>query len=187
VSRLATPEAALASGRRSPLAATPRSLSALATSLAFRLSTGIQLSQCETADHKSASLKRHLAGAGSQRIFVLGFNGRVEGARAVPLIFINTVPDDRIAELLANWPHPAKLIVVTDGERDRSGRGQHPISSARPRYLAGRRQRSGRPAGSPRRTRLLRRSSGRVTNSRPLQAADGRRRGRTPITMRMPA
>ncbi len=32
-------------------------------------------------------------------------------------IFITTDDKGRIAELLANWPHPAKLIVVTDGER----------------------------------------------------------------------
>src|SRR3954470_3362801 len=32
-------------------------------------------------------------------------------------IFISTKDRGRIAELLRNWPHPAKLIVVTDGER----------------------------------------------------------------------
>src|SRR6185503_6831651 len=32
-------------------------------------------------------------------------------------IFISTNDKGRIAELLANWPYPAKLIVVTDGER----------------------------------------------------------------------
>jgi malate dehydrogenase (oxaloacetate-decarboxylating)(NADP+) len=32
-------------------------------------------------------------------------------------IFITANDKGRIAELLANWPHPAKLIVVTDGER----------------------------------------------------------------------
>src|SRR3954466_1650009 len=32
-------------------------------------------------------------------------------------IFISTNDRGRIAELLRNWPHPAKLIVVTDGER----------------------------------------------------------------------
>jgi malate dehydrogenase (oxaloacetate-decarboxylating)(NADP+) len=32
-------------------------------------------------------------------------------------MFIGANDRGRIAELLANWPHPAKLIVVTDGER----------------------------------------------------------------------
>ena len=32
-------------------------------------------------------------------------------------IFIGANDRGRIAELLSNWPHPAKLIVVTDGER----------------------------------------------------------------------
>jgi malate dehydrogenase (oxaloacetate-decarboxylating)(NADP+) len=32
-------------------------------------------------------------------------------------IFITTNDKGRIAVLLGNWPHPAKLIVVTDGER----------------------------------------------------------------------
>ena len=32
-------------------------------------------------------------------------------------IFIGANDRGRIAELLGNWPHPAKLIVVTDGER----------------------------------------------------------------------
>jgi malate dehydrogenase (oxaloacetate-decarboxylating)(NADP+) len=32
-------------------------------------------------------------------------------------IFITANDKGRIAELLGNWPHPAKLIVVTDGER----------------------------------------------------------------------
>lgn len=32
-------------------------------------------------------------------------------------MFISANDRGRIAELLANWPHPAKLIVVTDGER----------------------------------------------------------------------
>ena len=32
-------------------------------------------------------------------------------------IFISTKDRGRIVELLRNWPHPAKLIVVTDGER----------------------------------------------------------------------
>jgi len=32
-------------------------------------------------------------------------------------IFISTKDRGRVAELLRNWPHPAKLIVVTDGER----------------------------------------------------------------------
>jgi malate dehydrogenase (oxaloacetate-decarboxylating)(NADP+) len=32
-------------------------------------------------------------------------------------IFIGANDHGRIAELLRNWPHPAKLIVVTDGER----------------------------------------------------------------------
>src|ERR1700694_2589362 len=32
-------------------------------------------------------------------------------------IFINANDRGRIAELLGNWPYPAKLIVVTDGER----------------------------------------------------------------------
>src|SRR5256714_6380239 len=32
-------------------------------------------------------------------------------------IFISTKDRGRIAELLRNWPHPAKLILVTDGER----------------------------------------------------------------------
>jgi len=32
-------------------------------------------------------------------------------------IFISTNDRGRISELLGNWPHPAKLIVVTDGER----------------------------------------------------------------------
>ena len=32
-------------------------------------------------------------------------------------MFINANDRGSIAELLANWPHPAKLIVVTDGER----------------------------------------------------------------------
>src|SRR6266508_1222317 len=32
-------------------------------------------------------------------------------------IFIGANDRDRIAKLLDNWPHPAKLIVVTDGER----------------------------------------------------------------------
>jgi malate dehydrogenase (oxaloacetate-decarboxylating)(NADP+) len=32
-------------------------------------------------------------------------------------IFIGANDRGRIAELFANWPHPAKLIVVTDGER----------------------------------------------------------------------
>src|ERR1700694_5631612 len=32
-------------------------------------------------------------------------------------IFIGANDRGRIARLLANWPHPAKLIVVTDGER----------------------------------------------------------------------
>jgi malate dehydrogenase (oxaloacetate-decarboxylating)(NADP+) len=32
-------------------------------------------------------------------------------------MFINANDRGRIAELLANWPYPAKLIVVTDGER----------------------------------------------------------------------
>jgi malate dehydrogenase (oxaloacetate-decarboxylating)(NADP+) len=32
-------------------------------------------------------------------------------------IFISTKDRGRIAELLGNWPYPAKLIVVTDGER----------------------------------------------------------------------
>ncbi len=32
-------------------------------------------------------------------------------------MFINASDRGRIAELLANWPYPAKLIVVTDGER----------------------------------------------------------------------
>jgi malate dehydrogenase (oxaloacetate-decarboxylating)(NADP+) len=32
-------------------------------------------------------------------------------------MFVNANDRGRIAELLANWPYPAKLIVVTDGER----------------------------------------------------------------------
>src|SRR6195952_1202185 len=32
-------------------------------------------------------------------------------------MFIGANDRRRIAELLGNWPHPAKLIVVTDGER----------------------------------------------------------------------
>jgi malate dehydrogenase (oxaloacetate-decarboxylating)(NADP+) len=32
-------------------------------------------------------------------------------------IFIGANDRGRVAEVLANWPHPAKLIVVTDGER----------------------------------------------------------------------
>src|SRR6202047_3166688 len=32
-------------------------------------------------------------------------------------VFIGTNDRGRIAEVLANWPYPAKLIVVTDGER----------------------------------------------------------------------
>jgi malate dehydrogenase (oxaloacetate-decarboxylating)(NADP+) len=32
-------------------------------------------------------------------------------------MFIGANDRGRVAELLANWPHPAKLIVVTDGER----------------------------------------------------------------------
>ena len=32
-------------------------------------------------------------------------------------IFISANDGGRVAELLRNWPHPAKLIVVTDGER----------------------------------------------------------------------
>jgi len=32
-------------------------------------------------------------------------------------LFISAADHGRIAELLANWPHPAKLIVVSDGER----------------------------------------------------------------------
>jgi malate dehydrogenase (oxaloacetate-decarboxylating)(NADP+) len=32
-------------------------------------------------------------------------------------MFISANDRGRIAELLANWPYPAKLIVVTDGER----------------------------------------------------------------------
>jgi len=32
-------------------------------------------------------------------------------------LFISAADRGRIAELLANWPHPAKLIVVSDGER----------------------------------------------------------------------
>jgi malate dehydrogenase (oxaloacetate-decarboxylating)(NADP+) len=32
-------------------------------------------------------------------------------------IFITANDRGRVAELLANWPHPAKLMVVTDGER----------------------------------------------------------------------
>jgi malate dehydrogenase (oxaloacetate-decarboxylating)(NADP+) len=32
-------------------------------------------------------------------------------------IFISANDSGRVAELLGNWPHPAKLIVVTDGER----------------------------------------------------------------------
>jgi hypothetical protein len=32
-------------------------------------------------------------------------------------MFISATDRGRIAELLANWPYPAKLIVVTDGER----------------------------------------------------------------------
>ena len=32
-------------------------------------------------------------------------------------MFIGANDRGRIAELLANWPYPAKLIVVTDGER----------------------------------------------------------------------
>ena len=32
-------------------------------------------------------------------------------------IFVTANDRNRIAELLRNWPHPAKLIVVTDGER----------------------------------------------------------------------
>src|SRR3954453_21694588 len=32
-------------------------------------------------------------------------------------LFISTSDRGRIAEILANWPYPAKLIVVTDGER----------------------------------------------------------------------
>jgi len=32
-------------------------------------------------------------------------------------LFIGANDRGRIAELLANWPHPARLIVVTDGER----------------------------------------------------------------------